>query len=416
MSSNSVPVPWQVEPPSSNSACRITYLFKTRLTIYVLPITVTSGPTRQPILSQRLRREAILDFTKKHLKSFENKFAIQFRVRDDKNSEDKKLLVDRLLLSPEEQSVTDLKELIDKLPKYEKQVSTVKLIKDDNGKLEEQRIYCRLGSVQSVTGGDNYWKMLDVLVKRFIKATNFANVIQTGAGEMLLDATPPSQSHARVTSTTEVKSPPNTPTKGVQPTKPITPKATTGKSATSSAPTSGPSKITIKDAPKVSGLFRIKPKLDPNQEKLHFELDMVPGIDKGLLLSELILSVFGRALSGSGIHHHLADIRGMLTGIVVSKAYQSPIAKGPDDADGQVTGSNLSDSNFATTSPAQAGAPASRPSRPAGALSDEYTIQDVQLARNVPSFLHTNGKHYSVFKYFKESKSTISQDLDAAVD
>jgi hypothetical protein len=81
---------------------------------------------------------------------------------------------------------------------------------------------------------------------------------------------------------------------------------------------------TVQNVHKVEVLIRTRAKLDPNQRKLHLELDLVPGVKRSVSLTEVVLGVFGRALLGQGIHHHMSTIRRMLIGYRVLRDYQVP--------------------------------------------------------------------------------------------
>ncbi|RMZ68815.1 hypothetical protein GMOD_00002676 [Pyrenophora seminiperda CCB06] len=89
-------------------------------------------------------------------------------------------------------------------------------------------------------------------------------------------------------------------------------------------------RVTLLETSKVIVLFRTIVKLDPNGRKIHVETDLVPGVNGGILVSELMASAFGLSIVDSDNHDRVAKARAMLVGLRVVRTY--PRAKGPGSA------------------------------------------------------------------------------------
>ncbi|KAJ4377710.1 hypothetical protein N0V83_000539 [Neocucurbitaria cava] len=336
---------WNVEQPGSTGLCKVSYsIDESKLpSIYAVPIKVMSGPKGIRVKSQRLRSQAIKQFRETYLSEFDKISAVQYCAKKDEEDQDDKLPLDCLLFLVSKGVTRKVSQAIKDLKREEKSVTVVKRVKHNDGNYESQSIHCALKSVSHVPYGSDsadYWKKLGILIRTFIRNVTIDGTTFTKSTELLLEPTFP------------FRSPESQEDTGSHETNQIV-------AATA-----------IPNAQNVSTLSRIRPKLDPILKELHFELDLVPGIEKDVRLSDLVFGIFGRALTGPGIHHHLKDIRGMLTGLVVDQTYQ--------------------------------------PERPSQSLSSDATswcvIRDVQLAGEIPSFIR-NGQRYSVVKYFKEGKS-----------
>ena len=285
-----------------------------------------------------------------------------------------------------------------------------------------------------------YWKKLEIVVRSQIRTSIIENASSTKTSEILPEATTVNKSpraFARdvvLNATDAAKKQLKTMMvleeeldQELLPLPPKTPKTpkTHGVITLSSATPLAELRtaVTIRDAPKVELLVRVKAKIDPHQMKLHLELDFVPGIKTFTKLSDLVLSVFGRTIAGRDAGHHLAAIRRMLTGLEVSRVCQVKREILPHVVDAEpLQVSEMIPGDFPTKSPESKNR---RGKRPAEISTDrkaaeatgvevgppDFIIRDVQMAHDVPKFLKKDkegdNKYISVPSHFKQSKQKI---------
>jgi hypothetical protein len=190
------------------------------------------------------------------------------------------------------------------------------------------------------------------------------------------------------------------------------------------------SALTIREADKVDVLLRVKFKLDPCQRLLHFELDLVPGVQKGLKVSQAVLSIFGCALLGPGLLRHMPAVRSVLIGLVVSRISKEPgqervmasqnaqltagmkrAAQGKLDLNlGGLRGSPPSTTTSQSKGKGKGRSTLTIDSTHSPDIlidNSEIVIQDIRLARDVPHF-EKGGAPFSVSRYFKDSEFMTS--------
>ena len=426
----SISIPWNVQPPSPSAICRIDYPITETPEIFVIPIKILSGgrkpPTAKPVNSQRLRKVAISEYVKKAFKQYEHRYAVQFRAEaaivDEAGLQEAP--VDHLLLLKLPSETRDqMSAKIQEQRKGRVRIQTKKVVVETNGTRSNEEIKCIIDAEALVLDGldhntaADYWKKLDILLQAFVRNTTFEKATTTKSKGILIPISS-SKTFSRYPGPGDVtETPPVTSTESA----PAVANIASIKSASH-----------IQDAIKVDGFLRTLVKLDPNLKKLHLELDLVPGVKANTSLADIVTSVFGRAIQGPSVHHHLPTIRAMLIGLEVDRNYTPPAANGLEDT-GEVQSSNLNNNAFPQSSPRSgSGASSRKASKPLGELNSSdvnmkrsptamtantghvqhddaarscrYVVSDIQLAGDVPDFVWKDGKRYSVAKYFRESK------------
>ena len=394
--------PWVVEPPSKTAICTITYPLPEIRQVYAVPIEVTysDGASTSPVLSQRLRTKAINEFVMDHLKSISDHHALQFWAHKEmvrKESENHTVRpIDHILVVSQEKG-SELPDFLDSLTKKDWKMKVVKQTRAAGGQMQHLPIFCRVQSLERITPDSKpkeYWQKRNILIQQNLRSNSLDSALSnSGAEGLLFDGLPKI-------------------TKNV-----------------SSSVSFLQRKLTTKKADKVTALLRMKIKLDPyprhklgeekNSAKVHLELDIAPVLQKGRKLSELLLDVFGRRILGSRIGQDFHDVRGMLLGLKVDRTYgPSTTAKSINTA-GAITGVSFDHGKQADPSPPRPQAPPPRPQgrRSATRVGDtpnsadkgsEFTVQDVKLAKDIPTFLKNNEK-FSVVSYFAKGMLHLFQ-------
>ena len=357
----------------------------------------------------------------KVFKEYEHRYAIQYRA--EAAVIDEAPIDHLLLLKLPNETLDQMSAKIEERRKRRFRGATKKVIIGSDGTRSNEEVHCITDSEAITFDGlnqvtiEDYWKKLNILLQAFVRNTSIEKATATKSDGILIPVSSLKSSSrdpgfGRVTETAPVPS-------------------------TDSAPavadiSSIKSTSHIQDAMKVDRFLRTLVKLDPNRKKLHLELDLVPGVNAKTSLADIVTSVFGRAIQGQSVHHHLPTIRAMLIGLEVNRNYTPPTANGLGDT-GEVQSSNLITNAFPQSSPKSgSGASSRKVSRPLGelSLSDvnmkrsstamnantghaqqndaarscRYVVSDIQLAGDVPDFVWKDGKRYSVAKYFRESK------------
>jgi hypothetical protein len=440
---------WNVEPPSSSAICRADYSLSHKPTIVVVPIGVKSGAAYSsavPVRSQKLRGKAIRELLTIQFKDYSQNYAIHFWAGKDKNGGGNAPVDHLLILPPADDKVDRILNAITVAAKSIKPLETEKLIRHSAGQLQRESLHVTLHEGKLVQPGRpfrpndddrDYWKKLDILTREFIRNAALGEATCNKSGDLLLELTtsrPSPRGFSRETVLNDPKDAPpdfdralkelmsaqNDLTEMLFPVPHRTPQTpripgSSPVSTLSDLPTLDTA-VNVADASKVSILMRIRPKLDPVQEKLRMELDLVPGIKAFTPLSELVLNVFIRTIRGApGMHHHFKEIRGMLTGLEVSRNYKLPQSRSKTSVDnGELRAEDLSAGPFPIgASPSKYGKPSTPSSiRTSLSILDEdecdFIIRDVQLPGDVPWFIYKDQRHYSVTKYFKDSKYICS--------
>ncbi|CAO2647515.1 Nn.00g084370.m01.CDS01 [Neocucurbitaria sp. VM-36] len=381
--------PWVVEPPSKTAICTITYPLPEIPHIYAIPIEVTSGDgaSPSPVLSQRLRKEAIDEFVRTNLTDITEHHAVQFWVhKQDENGTVKPL--DHILVIPRGKD-SELSDCVDSFIKQKSKMRVSKQTRAATGKIEHLPIFCRIRSLEKITADCNrkeYWQKLNLLIQQKLRDINLDSTFSnSGAEGLLFDALP------------EISVSPS------------------GTSSFYRSLARLESNLTAKNADKITGLLRMKIKVDPylrntdekekNDAKVHLELDIAPVIRKGTRLSDVLLDVFGRRILGSTIGQDFHDVKGMLLGLKVNRTYGTSTTASGINTTGAISGLSFDHGKQAHPSPPR---PQSRSTgtrladTPKSAENgSEFTVQDVKLAGDISAFLKNNEK-FSVVSYFKK--------------
>lgn len=398
--------------------------------IVVVPVEISSGDVSaascQHVRSQKLRKEAICPFIATHLSSIKPSFAIQPWAESSPSGK-RSVPIDRLLLPVlEERSASAYQAMVDAFVQKDAPLITVKYLRNASGSPSTEALHCTIRKSRVLSSDmesrREYWEMLSTVVQQLLRSIKMADVTCSKNHGFLLRANTVHQAHLSNTR---------------NPLWELQPAIVAGRSVTTKnpvkqikgkIPTTTPAIMeslelpTVKDAGKIDILLRLKPKLDPAQHVLHFELDLVPGVEKIRSLSEVILSTFGHATMGSGMHQHLPAIRGILIGLTVSRNYILPQQKVSDPgkpahlperakdlrrqaSSGSLFASAKGNRPKMKTSPVlvKSTLDIQQPDKaPVAPSRGVFIVQDVQLTGDVPSFLHKNGKRFTVGEYFKE--------------
>jgi hypothetical protein len=455
-------VPWTVKSPSRSAICTVDYAINDPPTIYVIPVQVKSGngtlDTLDHVRSQKLRRKVIDDVVPNTLKNLPNYAVHAWAGRDAAGQ--KSIPIDHILLLFGSDKSEDIKKTFADVKDKQPRSKVVKFCKDAEGKVTTEPIHCimhpmemtRVGQplASAVDDGD-YWRKLAIIIQQATRPTTMEDTTSSKISSFLIEAaaavrTPPGIARELVLKALA--------TPGLQtnlqqllqyqvhvdgeltPKRPTFPKGVQGLGETKSkkqknlmivpdAPPSLASKLakltsadTVADTSKVAILLQTEFKLDPVLRMLHMELNLVPGIPASTRLSDLVLSVFGRSLVGPGIHQHLKVIRGMLISLEVSRNYK--LLTSPTEP--TIPAESAQDNFEVRAEHLQSGGHPNNPSPRSSRLYDtdspsvpeaqtnlrveadeacDFVVRDVQLARDVPRFIHAS-QYYSVARYFQE--------------
>ncbi|KAG9188949.1 hypothetical protein G6011_05817 [Alternaria panax] len=382
-------------------------------------------PTAKAVNSQRLRKAAIEEYVKKLFPDHWNRYAVEFWVEAN-GAGPERFPVDHLLLLKLPNETRDQFSVeIEEKRGRRVPLSIEKVVINVDGTRETKKVHCihKLSKVLHLDTPDpetasDYWRKLNIVLQAFIRDARLEKAHTTKNKGVLLPISP----------------------LGFSPSSTVIAPIVVTKSLPAGTNTASiHSAGHIQDATKVEIFLRTLAKLDPNQRKLHLELDLVPGVNENTSLADIVTSVFGRAIQGQDIHHHLPSIRAILTGLEVRRAY-TPSTIGLDDRSSEVQPENLVSGLIPQSSlRARNKAISRKPKQILGVLSSSQlntktayglmdpsssqassqngpqlyeNIQDIQLARDVPDFIWKDGKRYSVAKYFKEKTNVKVQRFD----
>jgi hypothetical protein len=382
------------EPPSSTAICRVGYSFETFPDIHVIPIRVTSSTSLEsefrPIYSKRLRKLAIESFVKAQIPDLEKKFALMFADEGYSTSAEYGLVDRILVLNCDMVSISE-PALHDLNKKGRILVPTVsKRIRNET---TSEAVYCHVETPEShVVGTEKYWKMLKLLVREITSQSVPQYGLLSDCKEILFEGTvgdSESPTKSNIGSNTSTSS---------------------ASDWASFSSLKSQDELVIQEADIFKVLFRSKVKIDSVQRSLQLEFDLVPGLDPGVRLSDLIIRVLGPGVLTASGDANLSIMRSILVGLHVDRDPSAAIptvvltqgtANGQDHSSGDLTKPSPRNSTVVTP-----GGPVSLHStvdENASVKSLPWVVRQVKLPGEVPSF-RVGGKNFSVHKYFTTSK------------
>jgi hypothetical protein len=288
---------------SKTAVAAVHFPFTTLPNVYVIPIQVTTKKDniRHPVENQRLRLEAIDEFVSRHLKLIAPSHGVQLRVKKE-NTEPSKFgsehdvtadnitPTDRIVFLSRASSQVILAKMVDQV--RAKQPHSMDVLKYIDATTEEH-VQCSIGKVRTWSAdvqGEDYWKKLKMVLRIMVKRNREDHSAHYDyPNDVLVEAVAEDEQSAFHIS--------------VEPhlSNIVNPTLIEKKASRAASRESGKKLILfLKDAPKIQILFRIQITLNsaPEDRKLSFEIDIVPGVRGGTNLADLALSVFGPKILG----------------------------------------------------------------------------------------------------------------------
>jgi hypothetical protein len=158
--------PWVVEPPSKTTICTVTYPLPSTRRIHAIAISVNSGDgtDRSPVLSRRLRLQAIQQFCSTKM-TLIKKYAVQLWA--DKTSENGRLVPIDNVLVVSQSSATAIPNIITDWRGVKIRIDVMIQVRSSDGSASTQSIYCKIESEKTISIHSNpkvYWQKLNSLL------------------------------------------------------------------------------------------------------------------------------------------------------------------------------------------------------------------------------------------------------------
>jgi hypothetical protein len=379
---DSAPPRWNVEAPSANAICTINYSLTQLYSIYVIPIDVLSRNATSNksthVKSRKLRHKSIPELIEGKLPNSSCDFthAIQFWAE----SRSIEHPIDHLII--QFRTTTKLLEhtsaitsIGNDFPADFQAKRTVMSVRDVEGALVEELVMCKVHKGMTFQPGKHlspsqnsevYWKKFGAILRMRLHQISCYGMTNTSESSKSLREIP-----SKV--------------------------------------------IRTLFPPNVAAYTQTKLKLNPFQKKVHLEFDLLPGVKEFTLLHDLVLGIYGLSILRPDLQHGLLkDIRGLLTGLAVSRNYIIPqFSSAGANGNRETKAGHLNHRGF----PSQSSPPKTDKVPLLGQVdlatlaeqdkSCDSIIEDVEPISSVASFLY-KGQHYSVAKYFDKGECLIS--------
>lgn len=246
---------------------------------------------------------------------------------------------------------------------------TFAIVKALDGTAVQETIHCQLdfgqGETLSASGSERseYWRKIELLIRKFgpdmsSDSSDHATVSYSRTGALLQEIT------------------------------------TGGEEKIVDKSRSSNEQTTTRAAP-LKTLLRTAFKLDPDQGKLHAEIDFVPGVKGSTALSALILRKLGPVPPNLSNDRFLRNLKTLLVGLTVIRTYK-PVSSSILEKSVQITGTSHTHGPMASS-------PKSISTAMMSSSFPESIIVDPEPASRVPNFWKNN-KRYTVTRYLLESE------------
>jgi hypothetical protein len=388
------------EPPSTTAICRTSYSFERLPKIHAIPIKVTSIFTPAegvedefcPIYSSKLRKLAIDSLIKQEIPGLRKKFALKlaedgFSTAAERGLTDYILVLNMDMDQPTESKLHALA--------TQGRIHVPAISKQFRNKKTDEAVYCDLGAEELVSVGTDtppkkYWKMLKLLIREVTVRSIPSNGFLSDCKEILFKG---------------LADDPESPVKAD-----FTTKTSVSSDWLAFSSMKSEDALLIKEASIFKVLFRSNVKIDPANKALHVEFDLVPGLENGIHLSDLVLRILGPGVLTKSGDTNLSTIRSMLLGLHVERDHGVP-DRSATIMRAAATGQDHSTGDLSHGSPrAGADAPTQDAESSGSSMDTEYSarknhfvIRNIKLPGEVLDF-RIGREKFSVHKYFHTSE------------